>query len=346
MNVGGDETSLVLVKQSCICNNSYVLHNVSCLSKKEGNMYCPSCGKEIADEAVVCISCGRPVTPLKQAAIPVQDATLAGAKAVHDTARAFLVCGILNILAGILSVAVGWVFGIFAVIVGIIELVNANKYWPIPPKSTSNPTFLPTLEMLAAFCGSLWSLIIGFGNRQRLNSPEVKNYFLALQSGQPVMAMSSSNIASAVASGTPIFANHKKCPSCGNSIPIEAKICQYCRQNFSDEEIETAKKQVETEFAQKRAEAAEASRLKRAKTLRVVGGILAVIGLLILLLFVAVMFAPTTSADSTQGFIMAVLCFPTPLILVGGGLFAWGTYSLRKIKEEKDKPKPVQTIGI
>jgi len=29
-------------------------------------MYCPNCGKEIADEAVVCIGCGRPVQPLRQ----------------------------------------------------------------------------------------------------------------------------------------------------------------------------------------------------------------------------------------------------------------------------------------
>lgn len=28
-------------------------------------MFCNSCGKEIADDAVVCIGCGRPVKPLK-----------------------------------------------------------------------------------------------------------------------------------------------------------------------------------------------------------------------------------------------------------------------------------------
>ena len=27
-------------------------------------MYCPSCGKEIVNEAVVCVGCGRPVKPL------------------------------------------------------------------------------------------------------------------------------------------------------------------------------------------------------------------------------------------------------------------------------------------
>ena len=309
-------------------------------------MYCPNCGKDIADDAVVCVGCGRPVTPLKQVANVVQSIG-AGAKAVHDTARTFLFIGILNIIGGIISTAVGWFIGLFAVVVGIIDLVNAYQYWPTPPRKTSNPTYLPILEMIAPIGGPLWSLFAGIVNRKRLNSPEVKAYFLALQSGQPVVMAGSTNTAGAVTAGIPLVANQKKCPSCGNFIPLEAKICQYCRQSFSDEEIESTKKQLEAELAQKRAEAAETSRLKRGKSLRVAGGIIAGVGILVLIVFLLANFTtPTTSADSSQGFVPAIFLCPTPLILLGGGLFAWGTYSLRKLKEEKSGPKPIQTSGI
>jgi predicted nucleic acid-binding Zn ribbon protein len=308
-------------------------------------MYCPNCGKEIADEAVVCIGCGRPVTPLKKAAAPVQNAIEVGAKAVHVTARVFLIGGILNIVVGIISTAVGWFIGIFAVIVGIIELVNAYQYWPVPPRKTSNPTYLPILEMISAICGSLWFLFIGYANRRRLNSPEVKNYFLALQSGQPVVAGSNATIANAVAAGIPVVPV-KKCPSCGNSIPIEAKICQFCRQSFSEEEIRTAKNQFEADLIQKQAEALETRQIKRGKSLRASGVIIAAIGLVILILCVVIQVTSPPSADNSEGFILVILLCPTPLILLGGGLFAWGTYSLRKLKEEKEKPKPIQTISI
>jgi len=308
-------------------------------------MFCPNCGKEIADEAVVCVGCGRPVTPLKQAAAPLQNNIGVAAKAVHDTARAFLVGGILNIIVGSIATAVGWFFGIFTVIVGIIELVNAYQYWQIPPRKNTNPTYLPVLEMISAVGGSLWLIFIGYANRKRLNSPEVKNYFLALQSGQPVMAGSSATIAAAVKDGMPAV-TVKKCPSCGNSIPIEAKICQYCRQSFSDEEIGTAKKQLEADLAQKQAEAMETRRKKQGKSLRVIGAIIAAIGLLVLILFVAIQLSPTASADKSGGFIGAIFLCPTPLILLGGGLFAWGFFSLRKNKEEKEKLKPAQTLDV
>jgi hypothetical protein len=308
-------------------------------------MYCPSCGKEIADEAVVCVNCGRPVTPLKQVAAPAQNVIGAGAKAVHDTARAFLFGGIFNIVVGIVVTAVGWFFGIFAIIVGIIELVNAYQYWPIPPRKTSNPTYLPVLEMISAVAGSLWFLFIGAANRKRLNSPEAKAYFAALQSGQPLPAGSAASFATAVATGIPMV-TVKKCPSCGNSIPLDAKICQYCRQSFSDEEIGTAKKQLEVELAQKQAEAKEASLIKRGKSLRVMGIIIGVIGLLLLALFVVIQLTSPTAGDNSGGFIGAIFLCPTPLILLGGGLFAWGFLSLRKLQQQKGNLNTVQTPGM
>jgi len=305
-------------------------------------MYCPNCGKEIADETVVCVGCGRPVTPLKPISAPVQSVqgAGAGAKALHDTARAFLVGGILSIVAGIITTAVGWFIGIFTVIVGIIELVHAYQYWPTPPRKRTNATFVPILEMIGAIGGSLWSIFIGIANLNRLRSPAVKAYFQALQSGQPVDLITSAAVA-----GAPAVTSMKKCPSCGNNIPLDAKICQFCRHDFSDEDIQAAKKQFEADLEQKRAEAAKTNRTKRGKSLRVIGGIIGVIGILVLLLFIL---AGATSSPSTDnsGMLPAIFVCPVPLIVLGAGLFARGVSILRKLREDNSGSQPVSTNSM
>jgi hypothetical protein len=169
-----------------------------------------------------------PSMPVSVAVQSVQGAG-AGAKALHDTARAFLVGGILSIVTGIITTAVGWFFGIFTVIVGIIELVHAYQYWPTPPRKRTNATFVPILEMIGAIGGSGWSIFIGIGNLNRLNSGAVKAYFQALQSGQPVDLITSAAVA-----GAPALPSTKKCPGCGNNIPLDATICQFCQHDFSE----------------------------------------------------------------------------------------------------------------
>jgi hypothetical protein len=302
-------------------------------------MYCPFCGKDIADEAVVCLGCGRPVTPLKQVSNPGSNLLSGGAKAVHDTAVAFLVCGIINIVAGIIVTSIGWFFGIFSVIVGIIELVNSNKYWPTPPKSNSNPIFITSLEMLAAFSGSFWSFIIGLGNRNRLNSPAVKQYFLELQSGQPLdptnlqyTSTSAAAPSGSISSESFAFTMRKKCPSCANLIPLEAKICQFCKQAFSDEEIQSAKMQYNAEVAQKAAEDQQKRKLGTANNQKVFGVISAVLGVLGAAFFLLVMFAPTTAADSRSAFLYLILFCPVPMVVLGGVLFYLGRRSQAKLE--------------
>ncbi|HVM70907.1 MAG TPA: zinc-ribbon domain-containing protein [Anaerolineales bacterium] len=308
-------------------------------------MYCPNCGKEIADEAVVCVGCGRPVTPLKVAGIGLPGTVGgagAGAKALHDTARSFLFDGILSIILGIVSTSVGWFFGIFTVIAGIIELVHAYQYWPTPPRKKTNATFVPVLEIIAAIGGSLWSVFIGAANLKRLRSADVKAYFQALQSGQP---MDLTSVPAGVSSmSSPAAAGVKKCPSCGNSIPLEAKICQFCRHDFSDEDIQAARKQYEVNLAQSQAAAALASKTKRGKSLRVIGGIIAGLGVLVLLLFILVTVTSPKSSDTT-GMLDASLFCPLPLILLGAGLYYWGYATLRKLKAESGTSQPSQTGG-
>ena len=304
-------------------------------------MYCPNCGKDIADEAVVCVGCGRPVTPVGQLSSPGANLA-AGAKNVHDTAQSFLVIGILNIIAGAISIGAGWVIGIFAVIVGIIELVNAYKFWPTPPRSTSNPTYLPVLEMIAVVSGSLWSIFAGISNRKRLAAPETKAYFAALQSGQPVVLETvGAAAAPGVVSSAPVAASQtKQCPSCGNTIPLQAKICQFCRQEFADEEIQQAVKAMELNLAQNQAVAAQKSLIRRCKTLRVIGAILAGLGVLVLLISIFAQVISTAPQDNVGGFIGALFICPIPLNLAGGGFFAWGIKTLNQ-GSKQTLPQPV-----
>ncbi len=70
---------------------------------------------------------------------------------------------------------------------------------------------------------------------------------------------------------------------------------------------------------------------KWGKALRVIGGIIVAIGIVLLLLSVggSDLFGP---GGADQADVIATICIvPLPLILLGWGLFAWGT-SLRKLK--------------
>ena len=63
-------------------------------------MYCPKCGKEIPDDAVVCIGCGRSVAT-QAASAEVDPAT---ARAVREFADKKVAAGVCGILLGSLGV--------------------------------------------------------------------------------------------------------------------------------------------------------------------------------------------------------------------------------------------------
>lgn len=151
---------------------------------------CPKCAEKIQLDALVCIHCGQEFTEAGiQAAKKyiseedIDSKVKAGAEKLKATSRLFLTSGIINIIAGIIATAFGWFLGILSILLGIWELVNAGRYWTLPPKTTRNPVYMGVLEIINIVCGPLWSLFFGISNLNRLKSPETKAYFAMLEKG-------------------------------------------------------------------------------------------------------------------------------------------------------------------
>lgn len=84
--------------------------------------YCQKCGKEIMDEAVICISCGCSVLPAAHIQQAVEPNALLQklSQRLHTNAIIWLVIGILQILSGI---AFNWV----VLIVGVLNIISSVK---------------------------------------------------------------------------------------------------------------------------------------------------------------------------------------------------------------------------
>jgi hypothetical protein len=124
-----------------------------------------------------------PVIPSHPASFDLQIES--GAKLIRQMARRFLVIGIINTIAGIVITAVGWPGGLFSVFVGVVELVNASRFWSTPPKRKRAPMYVAVLEIvnIVISLGSIWSLFAGISNASALKRPETKAYFAALNRG-------------------------------------------------------------------------------------------------------------------------------------------------------------------
>jgi len=83
---------------------------------------------------------------------------------------------------------------------------------------------------------------------------------------------------------------------------------------------------------QKRIDDARKKRTKGGTTLRVIGGIIAVVGILLLLLLI-ISRVGGGADTTTEDYITTIIACPTPLIVLGAGLFVWGSSIPRKLKE-------------
>lgn len=195
-------------------------------------VHCSSCGHLIQPPGTFCPVCGH----------DERNPGAVGAQLLRQTARAFLVVGILNIVAGIMITGFGWPGGIFSIIVGVVELISASHYWSTPPRRTKPPNAVAILEIVNVFVslGSLWSVIAGMRNLVRLSRPEVKAYFAGLRDPASVV----------LCTELPAFADElKKCPKCAERIREDALVCRYCRHEFDETEVAATREQT----AQRRA---------------------------------------------------------------------------------------------
>ena len=283
-------------------------------------MFCSHCGKEIVNDAVVCIQCGRAITQLQKPATEIET----GAKTVKEVARSFLILGIINIVGGVVVTAIGWFLGIFSVLLGIWEIICASFFRATPPKVTWNPTHVAILEIINVISGPIWSLIIGISNLGRLRSAPVKSYFAAIQSGQtiPMEGTSSSG------------AMTKKCSQCAETIAVDAQICRFCGHRFNEADVLQAKELAASQAA-KLADQIKLTKLQKKRKHRSFWGwVLLSLGGLFLLIFILAYLFPSSDATKSetkmtiQGLLVGIIVFAAPLIL-------WGLFLLRKAKKIK-----------
>lgn len=125
------------------------------------------------------------VTPQGPIAVPVvaQSLSGAGAEKLRACARGFLVGGVLNIVVGIVLIAVVGPFALLTLALGTIELVHASLFWRTPPSAKSNPTWVAVLELSSLVIGSFWSFIAGIANLTRLRAPDTKAYLDSVRTG-------------------------------------------------------------------------------------------------------------------------------------------------------------------
>lgn len=100
--------------------------------------YCTHCGKEIMDEAVICVGCGCAVG--EQSNGPVNNTAVDGyalinklAQRIHTSGIIWLVIGALQILGGIF---VNW----FLLIVGVLNVISSVQDMNYSKTLPENPT--------------------------------------------------------------------------------------------------------------------------------------------------------------------------------------------------------------
>ena len=85
--------------------------------------YCTHCGKELLDEAVICVGCGCPVAG--QSAQTAYGQTADGAALINTLAQRLNTNGIIWLVIGILQILGGIFINWFLLIVGTLNVISA-----------------------------------------------------------------------------------------------------------------------------------------------------------------------------------------------------------------------------
>ena len=138
-----------------------------------GNKFCPSCGAETNPSAVACIKCGAGLTQAmdaKAGAKPWKAKAIAGMR---------LGSGICNILAGLVFC---WLFvPVLLIPLGIIEIISAANLMSDKPRAPSGMKTIAVLEIVGIVTLAGWiPLAVGILTLVWLSDPEVERYFASL----------------------------------------------------------------------------------------------------------------------------------------------------------------------
>jgi hypothetical protein len=147
----------------------------------------------------------------------------------------------------------------------------------------------------------------------------------------------------------------KTCPKCAERIELDALVCRFCGNQFSESEVRAMKQQIEhqaqeakrlaeeqaqeakrltdEEAARKKVESKKKNRHTWGWILSIFGGLSAIAGVLLGLILIASNFTPSSTPSETPLTIYSYLCFPLPLVLVGLGIMALGIILIRPRKE-------------
>jgi len=251
-----------------------------------------------------------------------------GAQYIQKMARSFLFVGILNIICGIILTIIGWPVGLFSVVVGVIELINASLFWSTPPKRNSAPMYVAVFEIVNIISlGTLWSPILGINNLIRFKSPEVQAFFTALQRGE-IMPNDRGLLKTT--------GQYKKCLKCAEPIQLDAVICRYCGYQFNEDDVKQAK-ELAIFQANKLNEQIIFSKLQRKRKNRMFWGwFLVSIGSFFFLVSVLTYLFPIQKEVSKgsemkiEGLLGSIIIFVIPLI-------SWGLFLFKKSKSIKTK---------
>jgi hypothetical protein len=102
-----------------------------------------------------------------------------------------LIDGILNILYGLIlavTMGIGAIgtlgitclcvpAGIYAVVVGVLEILAATKLMPEPPKVQEFPKYVAVMQIINIISGNVFSAVVGILALVFGNDPEVVAYF-------------------------------------------------------------------------------------------------------------------------------------------------------------------------
>ena len=148
-----------------------------------------------------------------------------------------LIDGILNLVwalfAGILLTCTTIVCGIFAVyplVLGILEIIEAQKLSRHPPQRDEVPIWLGVMQLINAMSGNPLSLVAGIITLVAANDDNVKNYLLAWRYGQGTAQPGQAfrchrcgyDLRGSLAAGT------TQCPECG----AELELIERARQSI------------------------------------------------------------------------------------------------------------------